>query len=220
MQQYRIRRAAATPDISAPFEAWDACATMSVDKPAPGNWPYRPETKLRLQYDDRGLYGLFQVRDNAIRCVCREFQGEVCKDSCVEFFVSPMCGVGYSNFEINASGTMLTMHIEDETRLEEFFKKFRFLTKDEVKDVRIFHTLPDCIPDEITAETVYRVGFFLPFSLFAGIYGAPVPKRGTVWRANAYKCGDETSKPHYLSWNPIDELNFHLPRCFGELVFD
>jgi len=218
--QYRIRRAVSEPDLAAPFEAWDACETMLIDKPAPGNWPYRPETKLRMQYDDRGLYGLFQVRDSAIRCVCREFQGEVCCDSCVEFFVTPMCGVGYSNFEINASGTFLTMHIEDETRLEDYFKKFRFLTEEEVKDVRIYHTLPDYIPEEITTETTYRVGFFLPFSLFKAIYGAPTPAKGTVWRGNAYKCGDETSKPHYFTWNPIDELNFHLPRCFGELVFE
>lgn len=219
--QYHIRRASATPDLSAPFEAWGECETMLINNPAPGDWPYRPETRLRLQYDDRGLYGLFQVKnDSAIRCVCREFQGEVCKDSCVEFFVSPMCGVGYSNFEINASGSFLTMHIEDETRLVDFFKKFRFLTPEEVKDVRIFHTLPDYIPEEITTPTTYRVGFFIPFSLFEAIYGAPMPVKGTKWRGNAYKCGDETGKPHYLTWNPIDELNFHLPRCFGELVFD
>ncbi len=216
-----IRRASAAPDLAAPFEAWANCETMRIDRPAPGNWPYRPETQLRLQYDDQGLYGLFQVRDNAIRCVRRNFQDEVCGDSCVELFLMPMHGTGYSNFEINASGVMLTMHIEDETRLEDgFFKRFRFLTEEEVKDVRIFHTLPDYIPEEITTETTYRVGFFLPFSLFGKIYGAPVPKSGTVWRGNAYKCGDETSKPHYFSWNPVDELNFHLPRCFGELVFD
>ncbi|MBQ6352300.1 MAG: carbohydrate-binding family 9-like protein [Lentisphaeria bacterium] len=215
-----IRRAAATPDLSAPFEAWSNCETMLVDHPAPGNWPYRPDTRLRLQYDDRGLYGLFQVRDSAVRCVRRHFQDGVCNDSCVEIFLMPMHGVGYSNFEISASGVMLTMHIEDETRTGDGFKRFRYLTEEEVKDVRIYHTLPDCVPEEITVETTYRVGFFLPFSLFTAIYGAPVPRSGTVWRGNAYKCGDETSKPHYLSWNPIDEVNFHLPRCFGELVFD
>ena len=217
---YHIRRAAATPDISAPFEAWDRCETMLIDRPAPGNWPYRPDARLRLQYDDKGLYGLFQVRDSAIRCVCRNFQDGVCSDSCVEIFLMPMHGIGYSNFEISASGVMLTMHIEDETRTPEGFKRFRYLTKEEVKNVRIFHTLPDRIPEEINVETTYRVGFFLPFSLFAAIYGAPTPTAGTIWRGNAYKCGDETSRPHYFSWNPIDELNFHLPRCFGELVFD
>ena len=53
MEKYTIHRAAAAPDLAAPFEAWDHCATMNIDRPAPGEWPYRPETKLRLQYDDR-----------------------------------------------------------------------------------------------------------------------------------------------------------------------
>ena len=219
--QYRIHRAAAAPDLAASFEAWGGCETMRIDRPAPGEWSYRPDTRLRLQYDDRGLYGLFQVSgDDAVRCVHREFQDGVCEDSCVELFLCPMCGVGYSNFEISAEGVMLTMHIEDETRTEDGFKRFRYLTKEEVRDVRIFHTLPDRFPLEIREPTTYRVGVFLPFSLFTALYGAPVPTRGTVWRGNAYKCGDETGKPHYLSWNPIDALNFHLPRCFGELIFD
>ena len=132
MKQYHIRRAAAPVDLASPFEAWSSCEIMSISAPAPGDWPYRPETELRLQYDDRGLYGLFQVKnDDAIRCVCREFQGEVCKDSCVELFLCPMHGVGYSNFEINASGKFLTMHIEDETVdentiVEEFQKGYTY----------------------------------------------------------------------------------------------
>ena len=217
--KYTIRRAARKPDISAPFEEWSNCETMHIDQPAPGNWPYRPETELRLQYDDDGLYGLFRVRDDAIRCVARKFQDSVCDDSCVEIFLRPMHGVGYSNFEINASGVMLTMHIEDETRTPDGFKSFRYLTADEVKDVRIFHTLPDRIPEEINTLTEYRVGFFLPFSLFKALYGSPIPTAGTIWRGNAYKCGDLTSKPHYLCWSRVGELNFHMPEYFGELLF-
>ena len=35
-----------------------------------------------------------------------------------------------------------------------------------------------------------------------------------------FKCGDKTSHPHWASWNPVDELNFHLPRCFSEIIFE
>ena len=42
---------------------------------------------------------------------------------------------------------------------------------------------------------------------------------GATWRANFYKCGDETSHPHWLSWSPVKELNFHAPDDFGELKF-
>ncbi|MBR5570284.1 MAG: hypothetical protein IKW10_05250 [Oscillospiraceae bacterium] len=36
-------------------------------------------------------------------------------------------------------------------------------------------------------------------------------------RANCYKCGDLTPKPHYLSWNPVTSPNpdFHRPQDFG-----
>lgn len=39
-------------------------------------------------------------------------------------------------------------------------------------------------------------------------------------KANFYKCGDETSVPHYVSWSPIEVENpdFHRPEFFGELV--
>ena len=38
---------------------------------------------------------------------------------------------------------------------------------------------------------------------------------------NVYKCGDNLSQPHYLSWKPIDTPtpNFHVPRCFTEVEF-
>ncbi|MCD6337129.1 MAG: hypothetical protein J7M01_02720, partial [Candidatus Marinimicrobia bacterium] len=36
---------------------------------------------------------------------------------------------------------------------------------------------------------------------------------------NLYKCGDKTSHPHWASWSPIDKLNFHQPKHFGEFVF-
>ena len=38
---------------------------------------------------------------------------------------------------------------------------------------------------------------------------------------NLYKCGDNLSTPHYLSWRPIDTEtpNFHVPHCFQEVTF-
>jgi len=42
---------------------------------------------------------------------------------------------------------------------------------------------------------------------------------GQKIRANFYKCGDKTPKPHFLSWNPIDlpRPDFHVPRFSGSL---
>ena len=45
---------------------------------------------------------------------------------------------------------------------------------------------------------------------------------GKTIRANFYKCGDKTSQPHFLSWNPIalPSPDFHCPAFFGELNFE
>ena len=41
-------------------------------------------------------------------------------------------------------------------------------------------------------------------------------------RANVYKCGDDLSQPHFLSWRPIgtEKPNFHVPEYFGEVEFE
>jgi len=38
---------------------------------------------------------------------------------------------------------------------------------------------------------------------------------------NFYKCADETSTPHYVSWSEISTAapDFHKPEFFGELNF-
>ena len=73
---------------------------------------------------------------------------------------------------------------------------------------------------EIPEETRYEVGFFLPFELFEKIQHAPIPVSGTVWRGNVYKCGDQTSHPHWASWRPVRRVNFHEPDCFDILEFE
>jgi hypothetical protein len=40
------------------------------------------------------------------------------------------------------------------------------------------------------------------------------------WCGNLFKCADESSNPHWASWNPIgEELNFHDPRYFASIRF-
>ena len=45
---------------------------------------------------------------------------------------------------------------------------------------------------------------------------------GISARANFYKCGDNMSMPHFLSWSPVktDNPNFHLPEFFDKLDFE
>lgn len=182
---------------------------------------HRPEVECQLQYDAKGIYGLYQVRDRYVRAAITEFQGRVCTDSCVEFFLSPPGGAGYVSFEFNCSGVMLIHHVLDHRREPGGpLAKFRELTIEEVKLVKIFHSLSGKIEPEITEETNWRLGFFIPFELITRITGVATPESGTIWRANFYKCADSCSHPHWASWQPVYELNFHLPKCFGKIKFE
>jgi len=46
--------------------------------------------------------------------------------------------------------------------------------------------------------------------------------RGLKASANFYKCGDKTSKLHYVTWNPVgtEDPDYHQPDYFGEILFE
>jgi hypothetical protein len=85
--------------------------------------------------------------------------------------------------------------------------------------VAIASSLPALIEEEIAEPVRWQLAFHIPFAVLEPFTGPLRVAPGTRWRGNFYKCGDDTSHPHWVAWAPVDELNFHLPRCFGELVF-
>jgi hypothetical protein len=182
---------------------------------------HHPKTQCKLLYDEKGIYGLFNVEDQYVRSVSTKFQDGVCKDSCVEFFVEPVGGKGYLNFEFNCGGNMLVFQITDATRGEDGFKESYILTEDDVAGMQQFATMPPIVEPEITEPVNWRRGFFIPLSVFektTGLQSSDIS--GQTWRANLYKCADDSSQPHWASWNPITECNFHLPQCFAEITFE
>jgi Carbohydrate-binding family 9 len=72
---------------------------------------------------------------------------------------------------------------------------------------------------EIVQPTNWTLEFQIPFQLFEEYIGALGKVAGQTWRGNFFKCAEENSHPHWAAWSPVDEFNFHLPRCFGELQF-
>ena len=182
---------------------------------------HHPKTQCKLLYNGKGIYGLFRVEDQYVRSVSTKFQDGVCGDSCVEFFVEPADGKGYLNFEFNCGGNMLVFQVIDATRGENGFADYYILTKDDVTGMQQFTTMPAVVEPEITEPTTWRRGFFIPLSVFEKTTGLQSKElSGQTWRANLYKCGDRTSHPHWASWLPLTTTNFHLPECFGAIIFE
>ncbi len=221
MQRYNVRKAAEPVRLFDNWDegAWRGAEIAKIDNFRPESSPHHPEVHCKFLYTEKGIYGLFQVKDQYVRCVASHFQDNVCYDSCVEFFVQPDCGEGYCNFEFSGGGQFLAYHVTDPTGGPLFLAACRPLDISEVSGIEIYHTLPAFVEPEITEPITWRLGFFLPFYVLTSIFGGKAPQSGSVWRANFYKIADKTSHPHWAAWSPVPEVNYHLPQCFGEFLF-
>lgn len=217
-----IRYAPVPPESAGRWDGpvWSLAPLLEIGNFRPESSAHRPRSQARLLHDNRRMYGIFRVEDRYVRCVTTECQGPVWRDSCVEFFVQPKMEAGYFNFEINCGGTLLCHYkrVPDPGSLQGSSRVV--LLPPESSQVTIFHSLPSVIEPEMENFVTWFVEFSFPLSLletYVGPLGSPA---GQVWRGNLYKCADNTSHPHWASWSPVDELNFHLPRCFGDLFFE
>ena len=177
-----------------------------------------PRTQAKLAYDDQGIYVIFRVEDRYIRAVARQHQDMVCRDSCVEFFFAPHTDLakGYFNLEMNCGGTMLLNYqvIPRQNMIP--------LSASILERIEVAHTLPKIVDPEIAEPTTWTVEYRLPVDFLGQCHPSPVkPAPGVSWRTNFFKCADETSQPHWLTWARVDrpKPDFHVPEYFGTLEF-
>jgi hypothetical protein len=171
-------------------------------------------------HDGQAIYVLFRVQDRYVRSVHTAYLGPVCRDSCVEWFARPRPHQGYINFEVNCGGTLHCSYIEDPTRSADGFKRFTFVPAALGAQVQVYHSMPDVVDPEIEQPIVWTVEYRVPLSLFEHYVGALGALSGQVWAANFYKCGDDTSHPHWAAWSSVQELNFHRPQDFAPIHFE
>ena len=199
---------------------WSASPIADIASIRPESSDFRPTVKVRTACDGRNLALRYRVEDAYIQAHAAKMNDPVCFDSCVEFFVRPGGGTGYINFEFSINGVMLASHIRDHRRTAAGFADFTLLTPDDVREVKIFPAFTGRIAPEIRGPLTWEMGISIPVAMICRITGAPMPGSGSVWHGNFYKCADHSSHPHWLSWQPVPELNFHEPAAFGELVFE
>lgn len=218
---YAVPRIARPADPAAAWDdqRWLGVPALPVAHFHPRSSPHRPAVEARLAHSGAHLHLIFRCADRWVRSVQMAVNGPVCRDSCVEFFVAPVAGLGYFNIEINAGGTVHCSHVRDHRRTPGGFADWNPIEPAAIAAIRVRSTLPRRIEPEIADPTSWSLEAEIPLALFAGALGRPVAAAG-AWRANFYKCGDETSQPHWASWAPIgDELNFHQPDRFGRLTW-
>jgi len=176
-----------------------------------------PKTAVKIAYDAAAIFVMFRVEDRYVCAVAAANQDSVCRDSCVEFFFTPGADVskGYFNLEMNCGGTML-FHFQTARGMGQIV-----IPKRELDEIESAHSMPRIVEPEISAPVTWTVSYRLPIALLERYCPVSPPAPGEVWRANFYKCGDNTSHPHWLTWSPVNlpKPDFHVPQSFGLLEF-
>lgn len=190
----------------------EAGAVAEIDQV---NWgaefPEKMPVTVRVAHNNESIYLYYTVIGEELRAVNTEDFGSVWEDSCVEFFMQREGETGYRNFECNVLGALLSRVHESRDKgvsqtelMSSIYRhstiNHRYQSGRQVSDWSMYLEIPK-----------KALGFKDNESL-----------SGQRIRANFYKCGDKTPKPHYLSWNPIDlpEPNFHVPQFFGLLELE
>ena len=164
----------------------------------------------QICYDDQALYLRMFAQETEIRAEEKDILGMPCVDSCLEFFFSPIENdLRYLNLEFNPNKCLFMGYgssIYDLVRLA--------ISEDE--KMQLFNPQVAYLPDGW--EITYQVPYSFIRRFFPDFEAAP----GKTIRANFYKCAEETTVPHYMTWSPITpkELSsFHSPEEFGILTF-
>ncbi len=201
-----------TSNLNWEDDFWKNIETLSIDNFRPESSVHKPETFVKSCYNKNGINLLYKVRDKYIKCIYTKFNESVYKDSCVEFFIKPFQSKGYLNFEFNCGGNILASYKEGGNT--------SYLPENKLSKIKIEGNMPKLIEEEIEAETIWLLNVFIPFEIIEYYVGKIETIFGFSCRANFYKCADDSSHPHWAAWSPVSKLNFHLPECFGQIVFE
>ena len=170
---------------------------------APWGGDYRPDSRARVGWNERGLHVLMYSNEPRVRAEVTEIGGPVCTDSCLEFFVmtDPSTGL-YLNCEVNP---LCVTHLAVGTGRG---------------DRVVMRTLPAgmAMTHSDHRGRWWAVSYTLPAALLADRLGKG-PAAGLTIRGNFYKCGDATEAAHYCMFKPYDteKPDYHRPEQFAEM---
>ncbi|MHC4441335.1 MAG: carbohydrate-binding family 9-like protein [Planctomycetota bacterium] len=218
--KYQVDRLGGPMSIDADWDkaVWREVEPLELNYHMGDKPQHFPKVQAKLLYDDEFVYVIFRVEDRFVRAVARQHQDPVCRDSCVEFFFAPGADLedGYFNLEMNCGGIIL-LNFQTIPRKNNFPLK-----AEDVERIKVAHSMPRRVLEEIKDPIVWTVQYRLPVDILAKYCpSAKKPAAGVVWRANFFKCADDTSHPHWLTWSRVDnpKPDFHVPQFFGELEF-
>jgi hypothetical protein len=172
-------------------------------------------TEVRACWDAEYLYVSFACKDSDIWATLENRDDPIYDEEVVEVFLCPTGNLQhYYEFEVSPANVLFDAKVfspkgDRATMLvDKEWNASRIQT-----GVRVSGTLND--------RTAHDLGWIVEIGIAfsdLGLSGPPEP--GTIWRANFYRI-ERGAVTEFSAWSPTfqEPAEFHLPACFGELVF-
>jgi len=178
----------------------------------PEEYPSKPEVTFQIAHNGDNIFLKYRVHENEILGLVGEDNGKVWTDSCVEFFIA-FDNEYYYNIETSCIGKTLFGYrkpgidpIHGSPEIMSLIKRRPSLgSMHREKEQGDFHwTMTLIVP-----RTAFWKDNIQSFN-------------GIKVKGNFYKCGDNLTVPHFISWTKIDtpSPSFHQPAYFGEIEFE
>ena len=186
--------------------SWDQVPKLTICEPLE-QVEVTIQAWAQICYDEEALHVRLSSDEIDIRAELSGPLDEVCSDSCLEFFFSPVEGDRrYFNIESNLNAAIYLGIGSNAHNL-----------------VRLFPEEPSIKPCAKKTEEGWEVSYCIPYEFIRRFFPEFKVYSGKEIRANCFKCADMTEPPHYLTWNPhplLEYASFHNPDAFGLMKFE
>lgn len=197
MKYYLTKTLIENPAIDSP--EWEKATVGEIAVNRWEGYAKAPRTTFKMLRGPKGISLLVHTEETHLRAEVTCLNGEICTDSCVEFFLKPdNHDTRYLNFEINPKG-VLHLGIGE--------------GREERRHPEIDPAIFDIVSRPVEGDWTLKL--YIPDSFLLEHFA----KISAVCRANLYKCGDLTDHEHYGAWSEVEvaEPDYHVPDFFGRL---
>lgn len=204
-------------DVNNPANIIESMQDVQENEIACVNWPQKfpskPKVAFKMAHNGTHLFLHYFVEENEILAKTEEDNGAVWTDSCVEFFITFGNSSHYYNAEFSCIGKALLAYRPGRNDAVH-------ADADVMNSIKRYSSLGTETFGKKKGDFKWNLLIVIPVSAY---WKSDLKTfSGVTARANFYKCGDNLTVPHYLSWNPIltEKPDFHLPKYFGEIKFE
>lgn len=189
---------------------------LPPNKIAHANWTDNekyPDVTFKIAHDGNEIFLQFKVKEDEVRAVAQGNHSKVWQDSCVEFFVSFDDSGYYYNLEQSCIGQALFGYRKERPNPT-------YASDEVMAAIKRLPSLGGYNFELKQGDFEWTILSVIPSSSFWNNNIKTLD--GLKAKANFYKCGDNLTNPHYLSWAPVnvEQPDFHRVDFFREITFE